>query len=191
MTGALFRMLHVMRRLVLVLVLGGVTVAGVSGGALAGTPPKKLGQVLASTRRRPEFDETRAQLDKLAAAATRGYQRDGDAQKVALEDAAWRVPVKRGRCYRAVVRLGTGAVFSDLAERGLRFDVKLPGAAAKPSGGAHGPGGIFDLHCADVDGMAEVRAIAIAGEALPAKVRVVGVGPVQLQMFWKEDGGGD
>jgi len=175
--------------------MGLVGLALTAGGAAessptpraAPAPARKLGQVLTGQPRRPEFDETRADLDKLVASATRGYHRDGPAHPVALDDAAWRVPVKRGRCYRAVVRLGEGAVFSDLAERGVRFDVTLPGGArATPSGGAHGPGGIFDLHCTDADGTAVVRAVAIAGEGLPPAVRTVGAGRAQLQLYWKE-----
>jgi len=131
------------------------------GGCRRGTAtekaPQRLGDVLAAQPRKAEFDATLADLDAKAEAATRGYQSEGAPTVFTLDTPSFALPVSAGHCYRAVVRLGPDAVYSDLAERGVRFDVILPGKGLRPSGGAVGPGAIFDLHCASSDGKALVK----------------------------------
>jgi len=148
-------------------------------------PPSgpRLADLLRSTARAPGVDLPRAELEAQAASATRGYTDERRAFAVALDDlATLSLRVEAGRCYRAVVRLERDATYSDLAERGLRFDVTLPGAAAPvPSGGIVGPGAIFDLRCATESGNALVSVVPLVQSATAAMP--VGSGRARISVY--------
>jgi tetratricopeptide (TPR) repeat protein len=99
------------------------------------------------------------------------------------------IRLKRGRCYRVVLRLKEGATLSDLARNGLefRFWPANGGPAIHSGPGFHGPGGVGSVGCPQED--SEVLMILqVSGVALmsPGRTYVLGRGAFVAQIYARD-----
>jgi hypothetical protein len=139
------------------------------------------------------FDTPASELDGFIAEQTAGYAKEGAPIHARL-DGFEPVPValKRGRCYRMVVRLDDGASFSAFARRGVVFVYHNGDRGMEVNGGPgiHGPtGAVASAGCPQANAAATFDIIANWGSAMDkSHVHDLGTGGVTLQLYAKRIG---
>lgn len=157
--------------------------AGGGGGATYQPPPQPA-------YHDPAFDHPPAELEDFIAKNTQGFTKEGPSVSGQLE-AFQPLPVtlKRGRCYRMVLRLDEGAAFSDRARRGVAFLYHNGDRGMEVNGGPglHGPtGGVASGGCPQQTAHATFDMIANWGSAVDkSHIHELGTGGFTLQLYSK------
>ncbi|HSQ65849.1 MAG TPA: hypothetical protein VLM85_21655 [Polyangiaceae bacterium] len=157
--------------------------AGGGGGAAYQPPPRPA-------YHDPSFDHSPGELDGFIVENTRGFTKEGPAASGRLE-AFEPLPVtlRRGRCYRMVLRLDEGAAFSELARRGVAFIYRNGDRGMEVNGGPglHGPtGGVASGGCPQQTAHATFDMIANWGSAVDkSHIHELGTGGFTLQLYSK------
>lgn len=121
------------------------------------------------------------------------FEREGAPIAARLEAfAGIELPVVADRCYLVVLRLGEGAEFSDIAQRGLEAELELPdGAPGAPPRRSReraltvlGRGAISGERCSDQDGNARFT----LATKMPSAPHELGTGPITIEI-WKQPNG--
>lgn len=137
----------------------------------------------------PRFDHTDAELDGYVAEHTVGYEKLGEPVTGNLDTFnPFELDVKRGKCYRMVLRLAPEAAFSDHAMRGVSFRYEAPGRPTTMGGpGIYGPGGVASGGCPQTDHTKTFDIIALSGSATDkSRIHDLGTGTFTLQLYTKD-----
>lgn len=137
----------------------------------------------------PSFDHTDEELDGFVAEHTVGYDKLGEPVTGTLDAFnPFELDVKRGKCYRMVLRLAPEAAFSDHAMRGIAFRYEAPGRPTVMGGpGIHGPGGVASGGCPQTDHTKTFDIIANWGSAMDkSRIHDLGTGAFTLQLYSKD-----
>lgn len=137
----------------------------------------------------PAFDHSGAELDELVTKQTAGYTKESTVVQGRLERFQT-VPVamRRGRCYKVVVRLGEGAQFSEHAKKGVVFLFHNGDRGMEVNGGPgiHGPGGVASGGCPQADAAATFDLQANWGRATDkSRIHELGEGDYTIELWSK------
>jgi hypothetical protein len=138
----------------------------------------------------PAFDHPPEELEGFIAQNTQGFTKEGGVVAGQLDDfEPLPVTLKRGRCYRMVIRLGQGAAFGDRARRGVAFIYRNGDRGMEVHGGPglHGPtGGVASAGCPQQTAHATFDMIANWGSATDkSHIHELGTGGYTLQLYSK------
>lgn len=165
---------------------GGAYGGGAYGGRAYSPPPRPA-------YHDPAFDYPPSELEAFVGKNTQGFVKEGQLVSGNLESfQPLPVTLKRGRCYRMVVRLADGAAFSDRARRGVAFIYRNGDRGMEVHGGPglHGPtGGVASGGCPQQTAHATFDMIANWGSAVDkSHIHDLGTGGYTLQLYSKAIG---
>jgi hypothetical protein len=136
----------------------------------------------------PRFLHSAEELEAFVAEHTEGYEAEGDPTTGTLHDfEPIPLEMKRGKCYRIVIRLDEGAKFGEHARRGVAFKYVSSGYPTVNGGpGVHGPGAVASGGCPQTDRAANFDMIANWGSALSKeRIHELGTGGFTAQIYTK------
>jgi len=164
------------------------------GGAKEPERPSQVARAPVSpdspTRKPSAFDKSASDLNELVAKETDGFQIEGAAVSGDLEKfAPPAIPLKRGKCYLMVLRLGAGAAFSDHARKGVALLYHgVDGYDEINAGpGVGGPGAVARAGCPQKDAPNATFDVVATSMSASDKTRLhdLGTGSFTLQLYSK------
>ncbi len=180
-----------MRNLVLVGVVVAASGCSLFPGSRRSTAANTAAAPAPAPKEDPRFSHSAAELDAFIAEHTEGYQEVGEPVEGSLESfEPWELTMKRGKCYRYVIRLEDGAVFGEHARKGVAFKYTSPGHFDVMGGpGVHGPGAVVSGGCPQTDRKATFDMYANWGSATnKARLHELGAGGFTAQLYEKSIG---
>ena len=137
----------------------------------------------------PRFDHSAEELDAFVDEHTEGYKAEGEPFEGTLDDfEPLAFKMKRGKCYRVVLRLQDDADFGEHARRGVAFRYTSSGNPTVNGGpGVHGPGAVASGGCPQTDRTATFDMIANWGSATDkSRIYELGTGGFTIQLYTKK-----
>jgi hypothetical protein len=136
----------------------------------------------------PAFDKSKDDLEQAITEHTKGFTAEGAPIKGTL-DGFEPVPLKlkRGKCYKMVIRLADDAEYSKRAKKGISFVyAKVDGYDVNGGPGIVGPGGVASAGCPQHDAAPVFDIQAIWGSATDkSKIHHLGKGGFTAQLYSK------
>lgn len=136
----------------------------------------------------PKFDHSAEELDAFLEEQTEGYEELGkpiDGTLDAFEPLE--VKMKRGKCYRFVIRLADDAAFGEHARKGVAFKYESGSYPTVMGGpGVYGPGAVASGGCPQSDRVAVFEMYANWGSAMDkSRLYELGKGGFTAQLYAK------